>query len=710
MMAQSMLDHALDYARRGVPVFPCKPDKSPHTFSGVKDASTSEIKIRQWWGPGQAPHAMIGMAMGKVSGIWALDPDAAEGDKPDGRANWRALVAENGGCPHTHTHNTPGGGQHLLFKYDHDRPITNRMGDLKGLGIHVRGDGGYIIAPPSVNADGRAYQIDEPLDFWKFAPAPDWLYDKILAKPALPATDSPPLIPTDDELSITERALAKVNANVVQFKDSNRNERTYSETALNRECDALTAEREGGRNDALNSAAVKLGSLIGPGRLSETEVRARLEAAATTNGLVDDDGRRATLNTINSGLSKGLQQPRIIPDRGVAQAKPTESATALAKPVTIAATPYVWKPASAIPRREWLYGTHLIRKFASATIAPGGVGKSSVILTDAIAMATGRDLIGIKPSQRCRVWCWNGEDPTDEMDRRIAAICMQYEIKQEELEGWLFTDSGRDQEIIIASQTRDGAMIAQPVAAALIETIRANAIDVLSIDPFISSHRVTENDNNAIDLVAKEWARIADITNCAIDLSHHTRKTNGAEATVEDGRGAGALIAAVRSARVLNVMSKQEAEKAGIVGHRSYFKMENGKANLAPPPDGADWFQIKSVLLGNGEINDPFGSGDNVGVVTKWKWPDALEGVTGTDFEKAATAIRSGQWRENIQAKDWVGHAVGRALDLDVMEKAPKAKVNGIVKAWLRAGTLKAVDGLDDKREKRKFVEVSEDA
>jgi hypothetical protein len=696
-----MLDHALDYARRGVPVFPCKPDKTPHTFNGVKDASTSAIKIRQWWG--QAPHAMIGMAMGKAAGIWALDPDAPKGDGPDGRANWRRLVAENGGCPHTHTNNTPGGGQHLLFKWDESRPMTNRTGNLKGLGIDVRGEGGYIIGPPSVNADGRPYQIDEALDFWNFAPAPAWLYDLIS-----PPMVSPPLAPTDDALSISERAFA----NVVQLRDSNRNERTYSETAMDRECDALDATREGGRNDALNIAALKLGSLIGPGRLSETEVRARLMEACKINGLMDDgdDGEAKVKATINSGLSKGLQQPRIIPDRSGAPVRTNESASAAAKLVTIAATPYVWKPASAIPRREWLYGTHLIRRFASATIAPGGVGKSSVILTDAIAMATGRDLLGIKPSQRCRVWCWNGEDPADEMDRRIAAICINYEIKQEELEGWLFTDSGRDQEIIIASQTRDGAVIAKPVSDALIDAINSNKIDVLSIDPFISSHRVTENDNNAIDLVAKEWARIADVTNCAIDLSHHTRKTNGAEATVEDGRGAGALIAAVRSARVLNVMDKKEADKAGMVGHRSYFKMENGKANLAPPPDGADWFQIKSVLLGNGEPNNPFDSGDNVGVVVKWKWPDPLDGVTGTDFEKAATAIRGGKWRENIQAKDWVGHAVGQALDLDVMEKAPKAKVSGIVKAWLRAGTLKAVDGLDDKREKRKFVEVSEDA
>ena len=224
----------------------------------------------------------------------------------------------------------------------------------------------------------------------------------------------------------------------------------------------------------------------------------------------------------------------------------------------------------------------------------------------------------------------------------------------------------------------------------------------------LGMHRVTENDNNAIDLVAKKWAKIADATNCAIDLVHHTRKTNSAEATVEDGRGASALINAVRSARVLNGMSEADANKGGVVGHRSYFKVENGKANLAPPPDGANWFQIQSVSLGNGQPSNAFDFGDSVGVVTKWVWPDPLAGVTGADFEKSATMIRGGKWREHPQATDWVGHAVASALGLDVENKRDKAKIGGMVKAWLRAGTLKIVEGTVH-REIKKFVEVAEE-
>jgi RecA-family ATPase len=127
----------------------------------------------------------------------------------------------------------------------------------------------------------------------------------------------------------------------------------------------------------------------------------------------------------------------------------------------------------------------------------------------------------------------------------------------------MFIDSGRTMEIILATTKKGETTIADPVVDAVIKTIKENRIDVLIIDPFVSSHRVTENDNNVIEAVVKKWAHIAEETGCAIDLSHHARKTGGGEVTVEDGRGASALLAAVRSARSVNTMTRDEADTAG---------------------------------------------------------------------------------------------------------------------------------------------------
>ena len=188
------------------------------------------------------------------------------------------------------------------------------------------------------------------------------------------------------------------------------------------------------------------------------------------------------------------------------------------KPPIIQATPFAWIDPPEIPRRRWLYGRHYVRKFVSETVAIGGVGKSSLALAESLAMVTGCNLLGIVPEERVNVWLWNGEDPADELHRRIAAAAIHYGITPSEIEGRLFVDSGRETKIILAEQTRTGAVIARPVVDAVIATIKANEIDLMIVDPFVASHRVIENDNPAIELVAAAWAEIADVTGCAIEL------------------------------------------------------------------------------------------------------------------------------------------------------------------------------------------------
>jgi hypothetical protein len=229
---------------------------------------------------------------------------------------------------------------------------------------------------------------------------------------------------------------------------------------------------------------------------------------------------------------------------------------------TIHATPFVWIDPASIPPRKFLYGKHLVRQFVSTTISHGGGGKSALEIAEALAMTSNHALLGVQPSEPLRVWYWNGEDPRAEIDRRVMATALHYKLTPENI-GRLYVDTGREMPIIIAEQTRDGAKILVPIVDAVIKTIQDQHIDAAIIDPFVSSHRVTENDNNAIELVVKKWAHIADVTDCAIELVHHSRKT-GADVTVQDTRGAIALLAAARSARVLNVMSDDEASQAGV--------------------------------------------------------------------------------------------------------------------------------------------------
>jgi hypothetical protein len=366
----------------------------------------------------------------------------------------------------------------------------------------------------------------------------------------------------------------------------------------------------------------------------------------------------------------------------------------------ITATPFVWTDPSQFPKRRWLYGSHLIRKFVSCTVAPGGLGKSSLVLVEAIAMATGRPLLGIQPAETpLTVWVINLEDPQEEIERRVLAILLRYGIDPAEVVGRLYIDSGRRLPLVVAETTREGTAIAQPLIKAFRDEILARKVDVVVIDPFVKSHRVPENDNGAIDTVATVFAGLADACNIAIDLVHHVRKTNGAEVTVEDGRGAVALLGAVRSARALNGMSRDEAAKVGdSTSPREFFRVDNGKLNMAPaPPDRAEWFRLVSVPLGNG---------DSVGCVVNWRWPDAMAGITSDHLREVQVAVASGRWRENHQAREWVGNAVAQALHMDVSQKAHRAKVLGLVKAWLKSGALVVVHGQDERRKPVAYVEV----
>lgn len=372
----------------------------------------------------------------------------------------------------------------------------------------------------------------------------------------------------------------------------------------------------------------------------------------------------------------------------------------------IKAKAFEWCEPAKIPPREWVYGRHLIRRYVSTTVAPGGLGKSSLALVEAVAMVSGKDLLGERPTEPLRVWYWNGEDPADELQRRVMAVALHYDLRPQDIGGRLFINSGRDTEIVIAEQGRDGVTVAAPVVDALKATIRENRIDVVIIDPFVSSHRVSENDNGAIDRVAKTWARLAEETNCAVELIHHARKTNGNEVTIEDSRGAVALLSAARSARTLNGMTKDEAERAGVQNRRSHFRVDNGKANLAPPPEGSTWFKMESVALGNGPLNS---DGDHIGVVTGWTWPDPLDGVKTADLRAAQAAVSAGgQWRENSQCRDWVGIPIAQALKLDLSKKPDRSKVIRLLKIWTDNKMFVVTKGLDEHRKPRSFVEVGE--
>jgi hypothetical protein len=370
----------------------------------------------------------------------------------------------------------------------------------------------------------------------------------------------------------------------------------------------------------------------------------------------------------------------------------------------ITATPYVWRDPKLIVPRDFLYGYHFTRRYLSGTVAMGGVGKSSELGTEIAAMITGRDLLGIKPKRPLRVWYINLEDPREEIDRKLAAVWQHYDIRPADIAGRLFVDSGRERKVVVARETKGGLVIAVPLLADICKTVLANKIDVVMIDPFVGCYEINENDNSKISAVCQEWAVVAEI-GCAVDLAHHVRKGGSRDGhTIEDARGASALINSCRSVRVLNTMTKEEGEKAGVERHRSSFRIDNGKANLTQPPEQSEWRKFVSIDLDNAtEESDA----DRVGVVTAWCWPDPMDSLTTHHLRLAQKAVsEGGPWRKDSQAKNWVGIPIAAALGLDRKDKAHANKIKEVLKIWLSTGMFKEVDGKDEKSNLRTFIEV----
>ena len=100
-------------------------------------------------------------------------------------------------------------------------------------------------------------------------------------------------------------------------------------------------------------------------------------------------------------------------------------------------------------------------------------------------MASGRSLLGTRPSKPLRVWYWNGEDPAEEIQRRVEATCLAFDVDPASIEDRLFVESGRRTEIVLASQGRSGTLLASVAADALTDALRRASIDVLILDPFV---------------------------------------------------------------------------------------------------------------------------------------------------------------------------------------------------------------------------------
>ena len=183
-MSNIFLDAAIEYASRGLAVFPLKKQgKDPLTAHGVKDATTNFNTIKKWWT--KYPNANIGIACGQISGgLLVVDLDEKE-NGISGRDTLHNWERENGELPETVRSITGKGGAHIFFRIDHEE--KNKVNLLDG--VDIRSDNGYIVAPPSIHPNGRRYEWEYDPEEYEIADADENVL-KLLAVGKKPEADS----------------------------------------------------------------------------------------------------------------------------------------------------------------------------------------------------------------------------------------------------------------------------------------------------------------------------------------------------------------------------------------------------------------------------------------------------------------------------------------------------------------------------------------
>jgi hypothetical protein len=505
------------------PVFACDGDKRP-LVKWRDECSRDPAVIADQF---DQPNAqMIGVPTGRASGLVVIDVDVKNGARGQ---EW--LDYNQDALPETRTHRTRSGGLHLVFRMPADVEIRNSASRVAP-GIDVRGEGGYIVVPPS---PGYAVaDASEPAEM------PLWLIRACLP----PETPRAPVAPPE-----------------------RRHER-YVQAALDAEVLAVSRAGEGTRNDTLNRAAVKLGTLVGAGVLSRSEAEAELIRAGQGAGLP----YREIVATVKSGLDFGQGNPREMPEK--AEPKPSP----VRQPVPPVDAPtggirLVWfndiQP--ALDANDFVQGV-LTRGGASVLYGESNSGKTFFATDLALHVASGLEWRGKRVDKGGVVYC--ALEGGIGFRNRVAAW-----RADKELDGYAIPFAAIQQPLNLANPEAD----VTPLIDAVLEA--GTKIDVplsLVVIDTLSRALAGGNENDSADMGALVMCMdmIRQQTGAAVLFIHHSGKD-----AAKGARGHSLLRAAIDT-EIEVTADQQGARAATVVKQR-----ELSKGNVFP-------FTLRVIELG----------------------------------------------------------------------------------------------------------------
>lgn len=475
-----MIEHALDYVRQGFPVFPvCSPRMGRHDHRGqlctkpgkrplvswepYQSRPPTDDEVRSWWT--HWPEANIGMATGAVSGVVVLDCDSGEA---------RQSALSNGGLEKTPAVWTgKPGGVHFWLEHPIDE-VRNFARRLPGLDF--RGDGGYVLLPPSVHASGASYRWNTNTAGMRPAPIPDWLWELLRGAGDAAESDGDHQAPLDVE-------------------------------------EALRGFDEGQRDDGLFRFACRLRHDDTPQAFAEVLIAQAARACRPAFDVAEAVGK---IRYVYRKYQPGNVGPTVTDgdDWGF-----SPEGAARAEPAAETPPSVFFRPISellAMPEVEpdWLVDQLFTVASNGWVAAEPKVGKSWVVLELAYALATGMPFLGrFAVKQPRRVLYVQEEDSLQRVLRRLKRLIRGDATRRDPSdEYWRWS-------------IRAGFKVD---SLAWLELLRQEIVafdaEVIILDVFNRLHGSDENKQAEMTAILNNLTRLTNDYGCAFIIVHHNRK------------------------------------------------------------------------------------------------------------------------------------------------------------------------------------------
>jgi hypothetical protein len=295
------LEAGLRMVEAGMPVHPCNPNPRPHPQSKKPytawKSSAAILPAGVRYFSSRYPGCIYGVVLSRIGAV-VIDLDRHGG--PDGVAEFDQMLDYFGdnldGVPIVET---ASGGFHMWFAQPDGEPLGNSEGSISGLGINIRGDGGFVIGPGCVMSDGTFYDcvkgwpdVCDTVHAKALRPIFPWFAELVRAPP-------PGREPADLRCPVSPAVESDASERLKRV-------RKILELATN---DLARMPPNSGRNQALNNQAMRFAGWVNWCGITEHEVWNMFMAACQQNGLLREDGPAQCHATFKSGWTAGLLKP-----------------------------------------------------------------------------------------------------------------------------------------------------------------------------------------------------------------------------------------------------------------------------------------------------------------------------------------------------------------------------------------------------------------